>query len=71
MLLANLSKSESISRLLGLKRVSVPALLPSPLAIEQLTHLFNRGANKGYNPNADYDYLAYLLADLAKVCRSS
>jgi hypothetical protein len=70
MLLANLSKSDSLSRLLGFKRAPVPALSPSPLALDQLTHLFNRGANRGYNPNADYDYLAYLFADLAKVCSS-
>lgn len=70
MLLANLSKSDSLSRLLGLKRAPVLALSPSSLALDQLTHLFNRGANKGYNSASDYDYLAYLFADLAKVCIS-
>lgn len=67
MLLANLAKSPSIERLITLKRPKVPDLSPFPLAITQLTELFNRGANGGYNKDSTYDYLAYLFADLAKV----
>ncbi|KAL2038776.1 hypothetical protein N7G274_008534 [Stereocaulon virgatum] len=66
MLLANLAKSPSIERLITLKRAKVPDLTPSPLATSQLIELFNRGANGGYNKDANYDYLAYLFADLAK-----
>ncbi|MCJ1470603.1 hypothetical protein MMC07_009249, partial [Pseudocyphellaria aurata] len=66
MLLANLSKSPSLARLLSLKRTSIPALSPSPLALDQLIDLFNLGANGKYNPAANFDYLAYVFADLAK-----
>ncbi|MCJ1460173.1 hypothetical protein MMC28_010552 [Mycoblastus sanguinarius] len=66
MLLANLSKSPSIARLITTKRPIVPDLSPSPLAITQLLELYNRGANGGYNKSAHFDYLAYVFADLAK-----
>lgn len=65
MLLANLAKSDSIFRLLTLKRSLPPAsLTTSPLAIDQLMDCF---VKENYNKHADYDYLAYLFADLAKV----
>lgn len=67
MLLANLSKSPSLARLLSLKRTSISALSPSLLAFDQLIDLFNLGANGRYNPAANFDYLAYVFADLAKV----
>lgn len=67
MLLANLSKSDSLSRLLTLKRSPISNLSRSTLALDQLIELFNRGTNKGYNPAAKFDYLAYVFADLAKV----
>lgn len=67
MLLANLSKSSSLARLLTLKRALIPALSPSPLALDQLIDLFNLGANGKYNAAANFDYLAYVFADLAKV----
>lgn len=67
MLLANLAKSSSIERLIGLERSPVPALSPSKRAVTQLIELFNMGATGKYNANATYDYLAYLFVDLAKV----
>lgn len=67
MLVANLSKSPSLSRILTLKRPSIPALGPASLALDQLIDLFNLGADRKYNPTATYDYLAYVFADLAKV----
>ena len=70
MLLANLSKSPSIARLITTKRPIVPDLSPSPLAITQLLELYNRGANGGYNKSAHFDYLAYVFADLAKVYKN-
>lgn len=66
MLLANLSKSPSLARLVTLRRASIPALSPSPLVFDQLIDLFNIGANGKYNPAATFDYLAYVFADLAK-----
>lgn len=71
MLLANLSKSSSIIRLVSLTRTVVPALSPSKLAITQLLELFNKGADGGYNTEARFDYLAWFFGDLAKVRSSS
>ncbi|MCJ1342896.1 hypothetical protein MMC31_001085 [Peltigera leucophlebia] len=64
MLLANLSKSPSLERLLDLKRAKVPALSSSDSALGQLIDLFNLGSK--YNSSATFDYLAYVFADLAK-----
>ncbi|KAH9826438.1 hypothetical protein Tdes44962_MAKER03431 [Teratosphaeria destructans] len=66
MLLANLGKSNSITRLLTLQR-DVPKLLStSPIAIDQLLDCFVKGVDGSYNEKADYDYLSYLFADIAK-----
>ena len=64
MLLANLAKSPSLQRILYLTRSLPPSTLStSTLAIDQLLDLF---VKENYNPDADYDHLAYLFADLAK-----
>ncbi|CAK1360316.1 Protein HGH1 [Cercospora beticola] len=68
MLLANLAKSDSITKLLTLKR-PIPKeknLSTSPLAIDQLLDCFVKGASGSYNPKADYDYLCYVFADISK-----
>jgi hypothetical protein len=65
MLLANLSKSDSLERLLTLTRPT-PSSLTSNLAISQLLDIFVRGADGHYNKDANFDYLSYLFADLAK-----
>ncbi|KAH8802725.1 DNA-binding protein-like protein HGH1 [Xylogone sp. PMI_703] len=72
-LLANLGKSDSLKSLLTLTR-PIPQPLSTTsqssnnntLAISQLLDIFVRGASGSYNPDADFDYLAYLFADLAK-----
>jgi hypothetical protein len=66
MLLANLSKSDKIPLLLPLSRTIPKPLSTSPLAIDQLLDCFVKGASNSYNPNATYDYLSYLFADMAK-----
>lgn len=66
MVLANLAKAESITKLLTLKREVPKDLSTSPIAIDQLLDCFVKGAAGSYNKNADYDYLSYLFADLAK-----
>ncbi|MCJ1431120.1 hypothetical protein MMC27_000471 [Xylographa pallens] len=66
MLLANMAKSDSIERLLTLKRDIVLGLSASDIAINQLMDCFVKGAVGSWNPKADFDYLAYLFADLAK-----
>ena len=67
MLLANMAKSDSISRLQTLRRRAVLALTNSDIALDQLVELFNKGANGGYNKAAKYDYLGYVFADMVKV----
>jgi hypothetical protein len=66
MLLANLAKSDSIKRLLTMKRDTVSGISQSKLAIDQLMDCFVKGAAGSYNKAADFDFLAYLFADLAK-----
>jgi len=66
MLLANLSKSSSIDKLLSLKRDLPKQLSASPIAIDQLLDCFVKGAGGSYNKDANYDYLPYLFADLSK-----
>lgn len=67
MLLANLAKSDAMKRILDLKRDVPKPLSTSPMAMDQLVDCFVKGAEGRYNPHADFDYLAYFFADLAKV----
>ncbi|GAB7363617.1 hypothetical protein MBLNU230_g4188t1 [Neophaeotheca triangularis] len=66
MLLANMSKSDNMTKLLTLKREIPEPLSTSPIAIDQLLDCFVKGAGGSHNPHADYDYLSYLFADLSK-----
>ena len=67
MLLANLAKSDEIKSLLEAKRPAVAALSTSAQAMDQLMDCFLKGAEGKYNKNADFDYLSYFFADMAKV----
>jgi hypothetical protein len=71
MLLANMAKDDSLQRVLELKRDVPKELSTSTWAIDQLLDCFVKGAAGGYNKDADYDYLSYFFADLAKVCQFS
>lgn len=66
MLLANLAKWDGLKSILDRKQNPLGALGSNDLVINQLVDLFVRGADNSYNKSADYDYLAYLFADLAK-----
>lgn len=66
MLLANLAKSDGITRLLTLKRDVPKQLSTSDVAIDQLLDCFVKGAGGSYNKDASYDYLSYLCADISK-----
>lgn len=66
MLLANLAKSSKITKLLSSKRDVPEGLSTSSIAIDQLLDCFVKGAEGSYNKDADYDYLSYLFADIAK-----
>lgn len=66
MLLANMAKDDSLQRVLELKRDVPKGLSKSTWAMDQLMDCFVKGAEGAYNKHADYDYLSYFFADLAK-----
>lgn len=66
MLLANLAKHDGIKKILEKKQPAPEELHSNELVINQLLDLFVKGAAGSYNKKADYDYLSYLFADLAK-----
>lgn len=66
MLLANLAKSDSVTRLLKLKRDVPKSLSKSSNPMDQLMDCFVKGVEGRYNKKADYDYLSYFFADMAK-----
>ena len=66
MLLANLAKWDSLKNLSTRKQSAPVALGSDEYVLNQLMDLFVKGADGSYNKHADFDYLAYLFADLAK-----
>jgi hypothetical protein len=66
MLLANLAKYDELKDILSIERPAPKELASNNLAIDQLLDLFVKGADGTYNKEANYDYLSYLFADLAK-----
>jgi hypothetical protein len=68
MLLANLAKHDSLKRIIKLERAlpKTKHLSTSKNALNQLMDCFVKGAEGTLNENANYDYLSYLFADIAK-----
>jgi hypothetical protein len=66
MLLANLAKSDGFNHIISLKRKVPENVSTSGNALDQLMDCFVKGAEGSLNKHADYDYLAYLFADLSK-----
>lgn len=66
MLLANMSKRDTIKCILTKKQTPPESLNSDGLVINQLLDLFVKGFDGSYNKHANYDYLAYLFADLTK-----
>ena len=66
MLLANLAKYDELKDILHLERPAPNELNSNNRAIDQLLDLFVKGADGTYNKEANFDYLSYLFADLAK-----
>lgn len=66
MLLANLAKWDGLKSILDRKQKAPDELGSDDLVLNQLVDLFVKGADGSFNKDADYDYLAYLFADLAK-----
>ncbi|KHN97045.1 putative domain UPF0507 [Metarhizium album ARSEF 1941] len=66
MLLANLSKLDGFKSVLGRKQSAPEALGSDDSVMNQLMDLFVKGQDGAYNKKADFDYLAYVFADLSK-----
>lgn len=67
MLLANLSKDDAIGKLVGLKRGIPKGVSSSALAMDQLMDCFVKGAGRTLNKEANFDYLAYVFADISRL----
>ncbi|KAI5305321.1 hypothetical protein KEM56_004733 [Ascosphaera pollenicola] len=70
MLLANLAKSDSIKRIITLKRAVPKDVSTSENALDQLMDCFIKGQDGGLSKtkaaNRNYDYLSYFFADISK-----
>jgi hypothetical protein len=66
MLLANMAKSDRLRRIINLTRDIPKSVSKSARAMDQLMDCFVQGAEGRLNKDANYDYLAYLFADLSK-----
>lgn len=66
MLLANLVKSDDFTSILTRKQPSPKGLESNELVLNQLIDVFVKGADGAYNKHANFDYLSYVFADLAK-----
>ncbi|KAI2635936.1 hypothetical protein GGS21DRAFT_513834 [Xylaria nigripes] len=64
MLLANLSKSDSLKAILQRKQTPPEELKSDDMVINQLLDLFVK--ESAYNKHANFDHLSYLFADLTK-----
>ncbi|KAJ1850222.1 Protein hgh1 [Coemansia sp. RSA 2703] len=65
MLLSNLTKLDSICRILATLDVGeVPGICNSSKALDQLTDVFVKGMDKKYNKNAKFSFLASVFADM-------
>lgn len=66
MLLANMTKWDGLKDIVNRKQDPPKALKSHELVLNQLLDLFVKGADGTYNKKADFDYLAYVFADLSK-----
>lgn len=66
MLLANMAKWDGLKSIVTRKQDAPEGLKTDELVLNQLLDLFVKGADGSYNKNADFDYLAYVFADLSK-----
>jgi hypothetical protein len=66
MLLANLAKKDSLKSILDIRQSAPEALSSDDCVMNQLMDLFVKGQDGEFNKKADFDYLAYVFADLSK-----
>jgi len=67
MLLANMTKSDKLGRLIKLKRGIPEGVSQSAHCMDQLMDCFVKGAEKRLNPEANYDFLSYVFANLSRL----
>lgn len=66
MLLANLSKFDGLESLVNWKQSPPEGLASDQRVLNQLLDVFVQGCDGSFNSQADFDYLAYVFADLTK-----
>ena len=66
-LLANMTKSDHLGRLVDLKRAVPRGISESEYAMDQLMDCFVKGAEKGLTKESDYDFLSYVFADVSRL----
>lgn len=66
MLLANLVKVDGLKSIIERKQTAPEALASDDSVMNQLMDLFVKGQDGAFNKKADFDYLAYVFADLSK-----
>ncbi|KYK59232.1 HGH1 protein [Drechmeria coniospora] len=66
MLLANISKSDAFQSVIDRRQPAPEGLGSDDMVLNQLMDLFVKGQDGTYNEKADFDYLAYVFADLSK-----
>lgn len=66
MVMANLSKWDGFKSIKDRKQTAPEALGSDETVLAQLMDLFVKGQSGTYNKNANFDYLAYVFADLSK-----
>lgn len=71
MLLSNLSKLETVSHQLLKLTLAVPTATEGEtedlIALDVMLEVFLKGEGKKYNPNANYDFLASVFANVSTV----
>ncbi len=66
MLLANMAKWDGLKSIATRKQDAPESLKSDELVLNQLLDLFVKGSDGTYNKDANFDYLAYVFADLSK-----
>lgn len=66
MLLANMTKSDKLDRLVALERAAPAGVSDSRFAMDQLMDCFVKGADGTLNSEASFDFLSYVFADVSR-----
>lgn len=67
MLLANMTKSDKLGRLVTLQREPPKGVSESRHAMDQLMDCFVKGAEGALNKEASFDFLSYVFADVSRL----